>query len=308
MSVSNSVLRFAKLKKFFDLFVGRKRLDCVAESLLEKIMLNWDEGLTISTDDLIFSSSEIGTQPVLRKHLSDLVEMGLIQSIADQGEQGIETHVPTKDTIKYYEDLAKYLEKCFEVSESGVEDPIVHLANSDILSQAYINAQSEALSAYSKAVEQIDPKKSIEVLAGDICRALTSGDLYICACVGFATLDSRAMIKVIASDGKAKKYGENLSLSWDPSNSYGTGPTGISIRTGRTVVISDIEMAINFGPWVERAKGFGIQSTVSVPLFWQGKPIGVLIVYARLPNSFGPVEIHLFEKLGAQLAAAIHQQ
>lgn len=304
MSSSNSVLRFAKLKQFFDLFVGRKRLDCVAESLLEKIMLNWDEGLTVSTNDLIFSSSEIGSSPILKRHLEELHALGFIEFRKSEEGSCIEFPLPTSGTIKYYEDLAQYLEKCFEVSHPA-NDPVALLASTNILSQDYLRAQSQALSSYSMAIEQIVSNKSISVMAKDICKAITSQGLYVCSCIGFAKLDSHAMIEIVASEGTAKKYGESLLLSWDPQNEYGTGPTGVSIRSGRSVAMSDIDMAINFGPWVERAKSFGIRSTLSVPLFIEAKPIGILIVYSGLPNSFGPVEIHLFEKLGAQLASAI---
>jgi DNA-binding MarR family transcriptional regulator len=305
MAVSNSVLRFTKLKQFFDLFVGRKRLDYVAESLLEKIMLNWDEGLTISTNDLIFSSSEIGSRSTLTKHLEDLLALGFIEFHKSEDDPRVEIPFPTSGTIKYYEDLAFYLEKCFGANSLN-NDPFALLVDSDILSQDYLNAQSQALAAYTMAVEQIDRNKSIPVLARDICKAITSQERYVCACIGFAKLDTHAMIEIVASEGKAKKYGENLLLSWDPKNEYGTGPTGVAIRSGRTVTISDIDMAINFGPWVEKAKSFGIRSTLSVPLFMDNKPIGILIIYSGLTNSFGPVKIHLFEKLGAQLVTAIH--
>lgn len=140
-----------------------------------------------------------------------------------------------------------------------------------------------------------------------MCSAIAGEELYVCACIGFAKLDSHAMIEIVASEGKAKEYGKNLLLSWDPQNEFGTGPTGVAIRSGKTVAMSDVDMAINFGPWVERAKSFGIRSTLSVPLFMSNKPIGILIIYSDQPNSFGPVEIHLFEKLSAQLVAAIHR-
>lgn len=158
MSVSNSVLRFAKLRQFFDLFVGRKRFDCLAERLLEKIMLNWDEGLIVSVDDLIFSSSEIGSSSVLRKHLDELVAQGFIEFQQSEEDSSIEIPYPTVKTIKYYQDLAQYLEKCFAVSSSS-DDPVALLAGPDILSQDYLKAQSQALSAYSMALEQISRQK-----------------------------------------------------------------------------------------------------------------------------------------------------
>ncbi|QWD61777.1 GAF domain-containing protein [Polynucleobacter sp. MWH-UH25E] len=262
--------------------------------------------MIVSMDDLIFSSSEIGSRAILSKHLKDLVTLGFIELHQSEDDSSIEIPSPTAETIKYYQDLAQYLEKCFETNPSS-NDPAALLVGSDILSHDYLKAQSHALSAYTLAVEQIDSKKSIPILARDICSAITNQERYVCACVGFAKIDSHAMIEIVASEGKAKEYGKNLLLSWDPKSDYGTGPTGVAIRSGKTVAISDIDMAINFGPWIEKAKEFGIRSTVSVPLFIDKKPIGILILYSDQPNSFGPVKIHLFEKLGAQLVAAIHR-
>ena len=82
----NSVIRFIKLKKFFNMFVGRKSLDSTSEALLEKIMLNWHEELNISVGDLISSSSDLASPSSLHKHIKLLFDAGFITYLDDQDE------------------------------------------------------------------------------------------------------------------------------------------------------------------------------------------------------------------------------
>ncbi|QWD91670.1 GAF domain-containing protein [Polynucleobacter sp. MWH-Braz-FAM2G] len=304
-SPSNSVLRFVKLKQFFDLFVGRKKLDCTSEALLEKIMLNWDEKLNISVGDLISSSSELGSPSSLQQHIKALFDAGIINYRDDLDDRRIKIPIPSTDTLKYYEDLAIYVEKCFETKTFDPNDPKVLFNTPGILSQAYLNAHSQALSAYAQSKKQLATSKTVKEVTQGVCSAIVAQNLYICACIGFSKVDSSKSIEISAVDGSAKGYGQSLTVSWDPNSIYGSGPTGIAIRSGKSVVMSDSEMAGNFGPWVDNARRFGIRSSISVPLFFQKKATGVLIIYAKEPYSFGPSEIYLFEKLSAELAEFI---
>lgn len=301
----NSVIRFIKLKKFFNMFVGRKSLDSTSEALLEKIMLNWHEELNISVGDLISSSSDLASPSSLHKHIKLLFDAGFITYLDDQDDRRIKIPIPSENTIQYYEDLAFYAEKCFGDKSFDLNDPNSILYSSDLLNQSYLRAQSQALLAYSLAEQQIHNAKSFQELTRGVCEAIASQNIYICACIGFSKIDSFRSIEMVAVEGEAKAYGEALTLSWDPNNIYGSGPTGIAIRSGKSVVLSDTEVANNFGPWVEHTRQAGIRSSISVPIFVQDKPSGIIIIYSSEPYSFGPTEIYLFEKLSNRISSAI---
>ncbi|WP_162785423.1 GAF domain-containing protein [Polynucleobacter necessarius] len=177
---------------------------------------------------------------------------------------------------------------------------------SDLLSQAYLEAQRSAITAFADAEKVVEVGKSFREIAEGVCHAIASQDLYICVYVGLLTTEFNKSLQMVAVDGEAKGYGKSLSLSWDPNSVYGSGPTGIALRSGEPVVMSDTEMASNFGPWVSNARLFGIRSSLSVPLVADGKNIGILIVYSKEPSSFGPSEIFIFKKLAKKLAGAVN--
>ena len=268
-------------------------------------MLNWDEGLHISVGDLISSSGDLGSSSTLHQHIKELFETGFIDYQGHPDDGRIKVPFPSEATIKYYEELAQYTTKCFESQSLNSSDVPAYLSSSGLLSQAYLQAQAEALKAYSLAEKQIAASETLSQLTQGVCEAITAQPLYLCAWIGFSSTALSRAIEMASVAGVAKAYGETLKLSWDPNSVYGCGPTGIAIRSGRSVVMSDTEMTTNFGPWVESTRRYGIRSAISTPLISKSKALGILIVYAKEPYSFGPTEIFLFEKLGSQIVNAI---
>ena len=58
-------------------------------------------------------------------------------------------------------------------------------------------------------------------------------------------------------------------------------------------------------PWRERARAFGIRSSVSVPMNSNDKVIGAFMVYASIPEAFGDYEIRLFENLADEIVLVL---
>jgi GAF domain-containing protein len=70
----------------------------------------------------------------------------------------------------------------------------------------------------------------------------------------------------------------------------GDGPCLSAARAGEEVRIDDMPAERRWPRFASRAVSLGILSSLSMPLFADGRPIGALNLYARQPGAFGPRE------------------
>ncbi len=112
-------------------------------------------------------------------------------------------------------------------------------------------------------------------------------------------------VRPVASRGFDEGYLDRMKFRWDESPE-GMGPTGISIRTGRTYLCSDILENRIYAPWQEEAARKGFRSAVSIPLrSGEGEPFGVLHVYSDTAERFTPHGVGVLEMFGQQCAISL---
>ena len=136
-----------------------------------------------------------------------------------------------------------------------------------------------------------------------ICRVIVARGGYLLAAI-FETRPAEQRIVVLHAQGQAKEYLENFEIRLDNSPA-GRGPSPLAVRSGRAVAINDVENDPRHAFWNERARLYGIQSVVSVPLKVHGEVRWLLAIYSQKKNAFDPVEIELLELLANDMAYGI---
>ena len=106
---SSCYIRFLNLIDVLDRINPSKKLDCIEERLLDKIILGFHAKQSLLVGDLI-SLSELGSQATLHGRLKNLSAMGYIKMAANEDGRKKEV-VPTKVAIKRYEEISRCLEK-----------------------------------------------------------------------------------------------------------------------------------------------------------------------------------------------------
>jgi DNA-binding MarR family transcriptional regulator len=106
---SSSYIRFLNLIDTLDRMNPGKKLDYIEESLLDKIVLCANAKQSILVGDLI-SLAALGSQATLHGRLKNLSAMGYIKLASNEDGRKKEV-VPTKATLKRYEELSKCLDK-----------------------------------------------------------------------------------------------------------------------------------------------------------------------------------------------------
>jgi len=168
--------------------------------------------------------------------------------------------------------------------------------------QRELEKRSWALSALSEAAATLARADSTDLLVQEVCAAIAAQGPYVLAWVGKAEDDENKTVRVIGAYGSAIDYVNEITISWSEFQPSGLGPGGTCIRSGVSSVVSDSEVDEGFTVWRTRARQFGIRSAVGCPIpDGANHPYGVLLVYSKVPNAFGPSEVQLFESLAQEI-------
>lgn len=167
-------------------------------------------------------------------------------------------------------------------------------------------AKTWAISAYAGAAMALWQKHTSESLLEGICEAITHESAYVLAWVGIAEDSPEKPVRIAASAGCAVDYIKGLQLGWSEDDPMGRGPTGVCIRTGQLQIVEDTQTSPSFALWRDRAKQFGVGSSVAIPFFNNGSSHGALHVYSAQPHAFEAVAIQVFQHLAEQIGHGMH--
>ena len=102
-------IKFLNLIDALDRINPGKKLDCIEESLLDKVVTSAHAKQAILVGDLI-SIADLGSQATLHGRLKNLSAMGYIKMAANADGRKKDV-LPTKAALKRYEEISKCLEK-----------------------------------------------------------------------------------------------------------------------------------------------------------------------------------------------------
>ena len=168
-----------------------------------------------------------------------------------------------------------------------------------------LSTQNWALSAFSIAALALGRARSTDGLLQTICEAITKESAYVLAFVGIAEDGADKNIRIAAAAGSALGYLDGLHLSWSEDDPWGRGPGGLCIRSNELQIMEDTETSPIFNDWRERARRFGIRSSVSIPLRIEAGWQAVLGVYSASHRAFETAPVEIFKSLGEQIVHGV---
>jgi two-component system CheB/CheR fusion protein len=154
-------------------------------------------------------------------------------------------------------------------------------------------------SVLSRVNEAIVRCREEQDLHQHVCRILVEEGGYALAWIGQPRGDR--VVPTVAS-GSSADYVREITVAVD--GEFGRGPTGTSIREGRTVVNQDFLASAQMGPWRDRAMHHGFRSSAAFPLRRHSIVVASLTLYAREPSAFDEEHVRLLEALVAGLSYA----
>lgn len=165
-----------------------------------------------------------------------------------------------------------------------------------------LNKMNRVYSLISQINNLILRSKNREELLSEICRiAVTYGKFRMCW-IGMLDDDGKTINTAAfygAEDGYFSKDNE-ITILDEPK---GKGPTGTSMREGRTVICNNIATDSKMKHWRESAIQRGYHSSISIPIVVLDKIIGSFNLYSEDTNSFSSEEeVELLEKITQNIA------
>jgi HD-GYP domain-containing protein (c-di-GMP phosphodiesterase class II) len=164
-----------------------------------------------------------------------------------------------------------------------------------------INLELTMLSECIHAVVRATDEKS---LMQEICRIIVNVGGYEMAWVGFAEQSSEKNVKPVAWMGKNDGYLDIINISWDDCTN-GRGPTGTAVRTSKPVVYENTRENPDKLPWHDELLKRNFNSTIALPLKYEGEMLGVLTIYAIDHEAFDQTEVARLMGLANDLAYGI---
>ena len=143
-----------------------------------------------------------------------------------------------------------------------------------------------------------------ESLVQQHCQAIVSTGGYLFAWVGYVEHDPGRTLSTRATAGGSGRFASDWVVSWG-DNDHGNSPSGIAIRTGRSVTSNDLLHDSRLAPWWDKIRNTSARSMVSLPVRVGDDVIGALSICTGELNSFASEELKLLMQLADDLGFGI---
>lgn len=234
-------------------------------------------------------------------------------------DMGVLEHAVNKalERAQFIEQRKKYreqLEAEVKIRTAEVEERRLELekAYTDLQGEVAVRKEAEELlskinlelTMLSDCVHAVVRATDEQNLIQEICRIIIEVGGYEMAWVGFAEQDLAKSVKPVACMGKNDGFLETVKISWEDCEE-GRGPTGTAIRTGKPVVNENTKENPSIVLWREELLKRGFNSSVALPLIYEGEVLGVLTIYSSEIGAFDKSEIDRLMGLSNDLAYGI---
>lgn len=203
----------------------------------------------------------------------------------------------------------KYVREICETRFDDSGKPLLSLGTVQDITEQHIaeqrlNQTIRALHTLSRGNKVLTLATEETRLLQEMCKVITDEARYRFAWIGYAEEDENKSLRPVAYAGYEEGYLEKLELTW-ADRERGRGPAGTAIRTGKPVLIKDIQTDPRFLTWREDARQRGYASVLSLPIMDGEKASAVLNIYAGEPDAFDNAEVELLAELAGDLSYGI---
>ena len=163
---------------------------------------------------------------------------------------------------------------------------------------------NRALRTRSDCGQILAQARDEESLVQQHCQAIVSTGGYLFAWVGYVEHDPERTLSTRATAGGSDRFASDWVVSWG-DNDHGHSPSGIAIRTGRSVTSNDLLHDSRLAPWWDKIRNTSARSMVSLPVRVGDDVIGALSICTSELNSFASEELKLLVQLADDLGFGI---
>lgn len=163
-----------------------------------------------------------------------------------------------------------------------------------------LNRLYSTLSAINRAIIVVHSR---EEMFQEVCQIAAQHVGFDLVWVGWHDPVSHRVVPV-AQGGRGQDYVTKIKAYAD-DRPEGHGPAGTCIREGKPSIFNDFMNDPRARPWNEAARVYGLRAAAALPIRFNGKVIGALIVYTGEEKIFRDEEIALLDEIAASVSFAL---
>ncbi len=183
------------------------------------------------------------------------------------------------------------------------------MANSLQLKAAEVLAVNDELYRANRALHVLSAgnksllfAKTEQELLERICHDIVEAGDYLAAWIGFSEATNDHYLHTAATYSKSED--SSNQIDWNEAGN-GLQPVITAIRADQPLVINDTHQESVHHHLAAKAIKFGYQSVVILPLHFEAKPFGALILCAYRKNEFGDNQIEFLKETAADVSFGI---
>ncbi len=245
----------------------------------------------------------LGVERFIRKPTGPDKFIKIIQSVISNAKKG--TLEPKKPIFKEEKEILKfYNERLINKLEKKTLDLEKEITERKQVEEK-LNKINQLYATLIQINQAIIRERDKQKLLQEICNIAVEFGKFKLAWIGLVDEENK-LIKPAAFSGEGSDYLKNIKISLT-NDITRKGPTGRSIREGKSVVFNDLENNPDFAPWRKQALEKGYRSSGAFPIRLNNSVIGSLNVYAVETYFFDEDEIKLLEETVADISFALEK-
>ncbi|MDI1310467.1 MAG: EAL domain-containing protein [Methylotenera sp.] len=172
------------------------------------------------------------------------------------------------------------------------------------VAEAKAHRHMQLYAALSQCNKAIVYTTNEEALFQQVCHAaVTFGGMKM-AWIGIVD-EATLRVRPVASFGEGAENLQEREVSIDPDNSLGAGEIGTAMRQAQPLWCQDFMNDPLTEPWRDLGKKSGWAASASLPLYRDGRIIGVFVLYADLVNAFDKPACDLLIEMASDISFAL---
>ena len=122
--------------------------------------------------------------------------------------------------------------------------------------------------------------------------------------IGYSDHSAEKRVLPVAAFGVDEGYLEGANITWG-DDERGHGPAGTAIRSRQPNICHDTAEDARMAPWRSEALKRGFRSSIALPMIAQNDMLGVLSIYASVPNAFSEGEVKVLADIAHDIAFGV---
>jgi len=286
---------------------GKKEIEAVFDGIDSPIFIHDCEMRILRCNEAYRRAADIPYREMLgRRYYEVFPKLDAPTEGCVKSMEGARAGIGAKEIV-HVEPLDKlYMVRSYALKTTSEDGEFIHILDDvteEERAKEKLNKANRLYATLSQINQAIVRERDKQKLFQEICNVVVEFGKFRLAWIGLIDEESQ-FVEPAAFSGEGSDYLQDIKISL-ADDLTSKGPTGLSIRNGKSVVFNNLEDNPDFAPWRARALAKGYRSSAAFPIRLHNRVIGALNVYAAEPHFFDEEETSLLYEAAVDICFAL---